>query len=143
MSSEHEDAELKRINKKKFDALLETQRKYKAQAPTEGKPIVLSDVNFATEVPKHKLIVVDFWAPWCGPCRMVAPIIEQLAQEYSGRVAFGKVNVDDNPMVSERFGIQSIPTMIAFQNGKLVTGLLGASPKAAIEEMFKPYLAPS
>ena len=94
------------------------------------------DWKFSGDLPA----VVDFWAPWCGPCRMVGPIVEQLAREYAGKVAFGKLNVDENPMVAGSFGIQSIPTMIAFQNGKAVDGLLGAVPKAQIEKLFKPYM---
>lgn len=139
-----EDDELERINKKKFEAMLaESQKRNKASevALADGKPIQLSDATFSSEISKHPVMVVDFWAPWCGPCRMVGPIVEQLAKEYAGKVAFGKLNVDENPMVSEGFGIQSIPTMIVFQNGKAVNGLLGAVPKAQIENLFRPYLA--
>jgi len=85
-------------------------------------------------------MVVDFWAAWCGPCRMVSPVIEQLASEYAGRVAFGKLNVDENPMVSSKFGVQSIPTILVFKSGKQVDGLVGALPKSYIESKFKPYL---
>ena len=88
-------------------------------------------------------MVIDFWAAWCGPCRMVAPVIEQLATEYAGRVAFGKLNVDENPMVSNTFGIQSIPAILVFRNGIQVDGILGAVPKSYIESKFKPYLADS
>ncbi len=109
-----------------------------SQASSE--PVVLTDSTFASEVSKHPLVVVDFWAAWCGPCRMVAPIVEQLSKEYAGRVTFGKLNVDENPEVSQRFGIQSIPTMIVFKNGKAVDGLIGALPKPQIESKFKPYL---
>ena len=137
-----DDNELERINKRKYEELLQSQRnKPRDVANVAGKPIQLTDANFSSEVSTHHLMVVDFWAPWCGPCRMVGPLIEQLAAEYAGRVAFGKLNVDENPRVSESFGIQSIPTMIAFQNGKAVDGLLGAMPKADIEKMFKPYIA--
>ena len=109
-----------------------------SQASTE--PVVLTDSTFASEVTKRPLVVVDFWAAWCGPCRMVAPIVEQLAKEYAGRVTFGKLNVDENPEVSQRFGIQSIPTMIVFKNGQPVDGLIGALPRTQIENKFKPYL---
>ncbi len=140
-----EESELERINRRKFEEMLsESQKKIRVEAnisSQSGKPISLSDANFTSELSKHPVMVVDFWAPWCGPCRMVGPIIEQLASEYAGRVAFGKLNVDENPMVAGSFRVQSIPTMIVFQKGKPVNGLLGAVPKAQIENMFKPYLA--
>ncbi len=100
-----------------------------------------SDENFAAEVENGTgLVVVDFWAPWCGPCRMVAPIVEQLAQEYAGRVTFGKLNVDESPEVSARYGIRSIPTIGIFKDGEPVDGVIGAVPKqylaAAIEKQL-------
>jgi thioredoxin 1 len=140
---ENED-EIETINKRKYEELLLESKKNKMRveviAKSDGKPITLTDANFSTEVPKHQIMVVDFWAPWCGPCRMVGPVIEQLAKEYAGKVAFGKLNVDENPMVAGSYGVQSIPTMIAFQNGKAVDGILGAVPKAQIENLFKPYM---
>ena len=100
-----------------------------------------SDDNFAAEVERATgLVVVDFWAPWCGPCRMVAPMIEQLAGEYAGRVTFGKVNVDESPEVSARYGIRSIPTIGIFKDGEPVDGVIGAVPKqylaAAIDKQL-------
>ena len=89
----------------------------------------------------HELLVVDFWAPWCGPCRMVGPVIEALSAEYAGKVAFGKMNVDENQMVSSRFGTMSIPTIIIFNHGKEVERSVGAYPKAHIEAMIKGNLA--
>ena len=142
-STMSEDSEIERINRKKYEAMLsESQKNNKIRevALPDGKPIQLSDATFSSEISKHPVMVVDFWAPWCGPCRMDGPIVEQLAKEYAGKVAFGKLNVDENPTVSGSFGIQSIPTMIVFQNGKAVDGLLGAVPKAQIENMFRPYL---
>jgi thioredoxin 1 len=103
--------------------------------------VVLTDSNFASEVAKYPIMLVDFWAPWCGPCRMVGPIVEQLAREYSGRVAFGKLNVDDNQMVAGSFGIQSIPTMMIMKAGKVVDVIVGALPKAQIEMKLKQHLA--
>ncbi len=85
-------------------------------------------------------MVVDFWAAWCGPCRLVSPIIEQLAQQYAGKVTFGKLNVDENPMVSNTFQIQSIPTLLIFKNGQPVDGLVGAAPKQFIESKIKPHI---
>ena len=90
------------------------------------EPVVLTDSNFRGEIAKYPVMLVDFWASWCGPCRMVSPIIEKLAKNISGRVAFGKVNVDENQKISESFGIQSIPTMMIFKGGKAVDIMIGA-----------------
>jgi thioredoxin 1 len=86
-------------------------------------------------------MLVDFWAPWCGPCRIVSPIIEQLSREYSGRVAFGKVNVDENQRIAASFGIQSIPTLMIFKGSKAVDVIIGAMPKAQIEMKLKQQLS--
>src|SRR5690348_17897295 len=110
--------EIRGIREKK---LVEMMQKARTQLQTavknDGRPIILSDASFSSEISKHPLMVVDFWAAWCGPCRMVAPIIEQLAKDYSGRVAFGKLNVDENPLTSEEFQVESIPTLLIFRNG--------------------------
>jgi thioredoxin 1 len=92
-------------------------------------PITLTDNNFDQTIRKYSLLVVDFWAPWCGPCQLVSPIIDQLANELSGKAIFGKLNVDENPTVANIFGIQSIPTLIIFKDGEAVDGIMGALPK--------------
>ena len=104
-----------------------------------GKPIDLSDADFHEVVKSHPLVVVDFWAPWCGPCRIVSPVLEELSQEMAGKAIFGKVNVDDNPATASEFGIQGIPTIMIFKDGEPVDGLVGAAPKAMIEARIKPY----
>ena len=134
------DDELEAIKQKKL-AELQKEAAAKATMSTLTEPIVLTDSNFASEVRKYPLMVVDFWAPWCGPCRMVSPIIEQLAREYSGRVAFGKVNVDENQRIAATFGIQSIPTLMIFKVGKAVDVMIGAMPKAQIEIKIKQQLS--
>ena len=96
-------------------------------------PITLTDYNFDETTRKYSLLVVDFWAPWCGPCKLVSPIIDQLAIELRGKVVFGKLNVDENPTVANIFGIQSIPTLIIFKNGEAIDGLMGASAKTATD----------
>ncbi len=97
-------------------------------------PVDVTDKTFKGEVLSFKgPVLVDCWAPWCGPCRMVAPVLEQLASEYAGRVKITKLNVDENPVTASQYGIQSIPTMLLFKNGKQVNSLVGALPKPEIE----------
>jgi thioredoxin 1 len=105
-----------------------------------SSPITLTDFNFNQTVQKYPLIVVDFWAPWCGPCRMVSPIIAQLASELAGKVIFGKVNVDENPRIASTFGIQSIPTISIFKNGRAVDGFVGAASKSQMRSKITAYL---
>jgi thioredoxin 1 len=141
MSSQSEDEEIERIKKIKANKMLEgTRTQAKPIEKPIAKPIVLTDSSFPAEVAKHKLLVVDFWAPWCGPCRMVGPIIEQLATEYAGKVTFGKMNVDENQMIPSQFSVQGIPTLIVFKNGEPVETLVGACPKSHIESKFKPHM---
>jgi thioredoxin 1 len=102
--------------------------------------IVVTDTSFADEVEKHEgLAVVDFWATWCGPCRMVAPILDQLAVEYEGRAKVTKLDVDANQKTAIRFNVRSIPTILFFKDGKLVDQIIGALPKPALEAKFKQY----
>jgi len=137
----NEDADIQSIRERK---LVEIMRRTRAQLQSaekyEGKPIMLSDATFSSEISKYPLMVVDFWAAWCGPCRMVAPIVEQLAKEYSGRVAFGKLNIDENPLTSGEFQVQSIPTLLIFRDGQPVDGIIGAVPKYQIESKLKAQL---
>ena len=133
------DEELEAIKHKKL-AELQREAATKAMMPSITQPIVLTDSNFASEVSKYPIMLVDFWAPWCGPCRMVSPMIEQLSREYSGKVAFGKVNVDENQRIAASFGIQSIPTLMIFKGGKAVDVMVGALPKAQIEMKLKQQL---
>ncbi len=133
------DDELEAIKHKKL-AELQKEAATKAMMSSITEPIVLTDSNFASEVTKYPIMLVDFWAPWCGPCRMVSPIIEQLSREYSGKVAFGKVNVDENQRIAASFGIQSIPTLMIFKGSKAVDVIIGAMPKAQIEMKLKQQL---
>jgi len=105
------------------------------------KPVELTDSNFQTETAEG-LTLVDFWAPWCGPCRIIAPVIEELAGQYEGRVKVAKLNVDDNPVTQGQFRVMSIPTMILFQNGQPIEGMVGAQPKRAFEALLDKYTAP-
>ncbi|MFC1916162.1 thioredoxin [Chloroflexota bacterium] len=99
-----------------------------------GKPIEVNDDNFDEIVLRAKTpVLVDFWAAWCGPCRMVAPIVEELAEEYEGRVGFVKLDVDQNPKTASQYGIMSIPSLIIFKNGTPITNLVGLRPKADLK----------
>jgi len=103
-------------------------------------PVDLTSAKFKEFVQSYSVVVVDCWAPWCGPCRMVAPVIEELARDYSGRVAFGKLNVDENPSVASDYQIMSIPTLLVFKNGKPVDRIVGAMPKNALEPKIARHL---
>lgn len=94
--------------------------------------------NFENEVMKSNIpVLIDFWAPWCGPCRMMGPIIEQLAEEYEGKAKVGKVNVDEEGELSQAFGVMSIPTIVLVNDGKVVRQAVGARPKAEVEAMLQ------
>jgi thioredoxin 1 len=97
--------------------------------------------NFVETIKNNKVVMVDFWAPWCGPCRMVAPVIEELAKEYEGRAVIAKVNTDENQDIAMEFQIRSIPTVLFFKNGELVDGLIGAAPKNMYQEKLERLLA--
>ncbi len=107
-----------------------------------AKPADVTDVTFDTEVLKSELpVLVDFWAPWCGPCRMVAPIVEELAEEYDGKVGFVKLNTDDNPIVAGRYGIRSIPTLLVFKGGEPVGQIVGFRPKSDMKKRLDEALS--
>ena len=106
------------------------------------KPIEVTDATFQDEVEKHSgLAVVDFWATWCGPCRMVAPILDQLSTEYEGKVKITKLDVDANIQTATRFNVRSIPTLLFFKDGKVVDQIIGAVPKSAIEGKMQQHAA--
>ncbi len=101
----------------------------------------VTDSDFEDEIIKAELpVLVDFWAVWCGPCRMVAPLVEQIAQEYAGQLKVAKLNVDENQSVPAKYGIMSIPTLLLFKGGDLKETMVGALPKAKIVDKITPYL---
>ena len=104
-------------------------------------PIKLTDADLDQALQRFPLIVVDCWAPWCQPCRMIAPMIAELAEAYKGQIVFGKVNVDENSETATKYGIRSIPALLIFQEGKVVDQIIGAQPKQALESQLTKYLS--
>jgi thioredoxin 1 len=105
----------------------------------DGKPITLTDANFQQMVNQSLPVLVDFWAPWCGPCRMVAPSVEMLAEEFAGRALVGKLNVDENQVTAQRYRVMSIPTLIIFKNGQPVDQIVGAQPYPALQQRLSRF----
>lgn len=106
-----------------------------------AKAIEINDSNFEEIINSDRPVLVDFWAEWCGPCRMIGPVVEELAGEYEGKAIIGKVNVDENPNVSAKFGIRSIPTLLVFKNGEIVDKQVGAVPKGVLSQKLEAQIA--
>ncbi|MEA1965931.1 MAG: thioredoxin [Euryarchaeota archaeon] len=123
--------ELEAIRQKKMERL---------QTMTLGEVLVLDDNNLAETVREHPFVVLDCWAEWCGPCKMVAPVIEQLATEYAGRITFAKLNIDENMGTAMKYQISAIPTMLVFRNGEMAGQIIGALPKNHIEQKLQEFM---
>jgi thioredoxin 1 len=128
-----ENDELEAIKAKKMERLLK-------MAKSPSGPIKISDETFDETINRNRLVIVDFWAEWCGPCMVLSPVIDQLAKEYAGKVLFAKLNVDENPAVTARFGVMSIPTLLIFKDSNLVDKIVGVAPKSRIESVLNSYL---
>jgi thioredoxin 1 len=134
-----EDEELRLINEKRMKKLQQLINE-KELLKNIKEPLNLDDNTFFQTINKFPLMLVDFWAPWCGPCRMMSPIIDQIGKDYLGKLVVGKMNVDENPLIARQFSISSIPTLILFKRGKEVTKVIGSVSKNKIDEMVKMHL---
>ena len=106
-----------------------------------GKTMELTDANFDEIIKSEKPVLVDFWAEWCGPCKMIGPVVEELAGDYEGKAVVAKLNVDENPQVTARFGVRSIPTLLVFKNGQIVDKQIGAVPKSVLASKLQAQVA--
>jgi len=139
-----EDEELERIKRRKMEEIIDSafSKTQNENQPMKNldKPRDLTDVTFTNFITENAIAVVDVWAPWCGPCRFVSPIVEELARDYAGKIAFGKLNVDQNQRVATQYGIMGIPTILVFKNSKLVDQIVGAMPRQSLEPRLTRYL---
>ena len=130
---------MEQIREKKIGEMMEQAKRDQHSSRTRV-PLEVTDSGFESTIRGSKLVVVDCWAAWCYPCKMVAPIVEELANEYSSVAMFAKLNVDENPSTAMKYGIQSIPTILIIKNGVEVERIVGALPKAQIEAVLKKHL---
>jgi len=134
-----EDEELEKIRQRKLKQLIKKTSETEKKSAT-NKPVEVTDATLKEVIHEHPLVVVDCWAPWCAPCRMVAPVIEEMARDYTGKILFGKLNVDENPEVAMQYQIISIPTLLVFKNGKLMDRIVGAMPRQMLEPKIRRHL---
>lgn len=132
------DPELEAIRARKLQELMRAPAPPPV-TPSSGKPVILMDATFDAEVRKPGVLLVDFWAAWCGPCLRVAPTLEAIARDRAATMRLGKLNVDENPRTAQRFQVMSIPTMLLFKDGKLVDGVVGALPRPQIEALLAKW----
>ncbi len=125
--------ELEEIKKRKFKEMIK-----KARYPDE--PIEVTDKNFDSIIHKYPLILIDCWAAWCAPCRMIAPVIEELAKKYKGKIVFGKLDVSKNMATAKKFDVMAIPNLLIFKNGKFVDRIIGVQPMSVLESKLKEHL---
>jgi thioredoxin 1 len=135
-----DDRELERIRLKKIEELKRSLKQMKPENNLVKEPIEVTDINFNEVVRSSSLVVIDCWAPWCAPCRMMAPIIDEMAKDYAGKILFGKLNVDENLRVPSEYQIMSIPTFLVFKDGVLVDRIVGAMPRKILEQKLTKYI---
>jgi len=131
--------ELERIRARKMQELISRQNQATGKNIPDS-PIQVTDSDFEALIQKYPLIVVDCWAAWCGPCRTLTPVIDELARDYAGKIVFGKLDVDENPRTAMNFGIMSVPTLLLIKNGKLVDQIVGAVPRDYIESKLRKHM---
>jgi len=124
----------------KMRMLREMMKGNKPQEKVDTSPLILTDQNFSYELQKNPRMVVDFWAVWCQPCRMMAPILERLAAKMAGQVRFAKLNVDENPLTAQAYSVMAIPTLIIFRDGRMVDRIVGLLPETSLAERIKSVL---
>jgi thioredoxin 1 len=134
--------ELERIKQKRLREMMRRvgSNVHDSRHDWPSMPVELTDQTFKEVIHKYPVVVVDCWAEWCAPCRMVAPVVEELAQDYRGRIVFGKLNVDSNVRTAQQYGIMSIPTLLVLKNGQLANRLVGAMPKEMLEPQIAKYV---
>lgn len=128
--------DLEEIRKRKIEELRKKLSK-KPESKAVNSPIHVTDETFDSTIKNHPTVVVDCWAEWCGPCHIIAPTVEALAKDYSGKIVFGKLNVDEGRRTAIKYGVMSIPTLLIFKGGKLVDRIVGAVPRQQIEQKLK------
>lgn len=133
--------DLDEIRKKKMEKMMSDMNKTPGpniQYPE--KPVVVTDSTVDSAASQYPLFIIDCWAEWCGPCRQIAPVLEEMAKELKGKAVFGKLNVDENMQTANKYRISAIPTLLVFKNGKLIDRLVGAYPKATLTAKIQKYL---
>lgn len=130
------DEEIERLKRKKMKEIMEREK----GPEFPDSPLTLTDSNFQDVINKYPLVVADFWAEWCAPCKAMKPILEELAEKYSGKIVFGKLNIDQNPRTPRRFQVSGIPTLIVLENGEPVDRIVGIAPKQRLERRLREQL---
>jgi len=128
-----DNEELKRIKREKLKEMAQKGTQKKETSICDA-PVTVCDANFKETIKSSPAVVVDCWAPWCGPCQMIGPVVEEMARDYAGKILFGKLNVDENVEVATEYQIMSIPTLLVFKDGKLVDRIVGAMPRPMLEQ---------
>ncbi len=134
------DPDLEAIRQRKAKELRELLDGEAVTKQVFDRPVEANDRSLQDIIASNDLVIVDMWAPWCGPCKMIGPIIDKLAMKYKGKVVFAKVNVDQNPVISGQLGVQSIPTLLIFRSGSLIDRKVGALPQQALEMLIDRLL---